>query len=385
MAGPFWVIFDTSQYPDYYRDVHNLLAYPRSATMRYDYKEKYLSPSAIEHAAKNEPMSILFVYTQKKGPYTREEGRSAASPGINDVLYVATRFGTMLNVARTGETFYFDFQLAGYPISDSKILDAILSPLRARSEVPWGAEKDSSPYGKWLSVSHDTASYEGLSAGDDQANWTAIVNRMLAAPVQFASDSFWRLKGPYKYGGDVVRDPEIIYETESGQTRKAEAVYNFPENGLWRFEVISEVGKGTGTRPQYYVDVTSTDEKVMKPIGGTHVGLRRSTGEMINFRTETAALIGRTLVHFLLVTQPQPASWVVGPNLVFKFRVHRNRVRVWLGILFGILGPLAYVIGDSDALKTQHPWWAACVKFCGIIEVAVSAFFLTGKITFEAK
>ncbi len=385
MAGPFWVIFDTSQYPDYYRDVHNLLAYPRSATMRYDYKEKYLSPSAIEHAIANNPIPILFVYTQKNGPYTREEGHSKTPGGAAEVLYFATRFGTMLNITKTGDTFYFDFQLSGYPISDTKILDAILSPLRAQSEVPWGVEENGSPYGKWMSVSHDTASYQALSGGDDQTSWNEIVNRMIAAPVQFAGDSFWRLKGPYKYGGDVARDPEIVYETESGQTRKAEAVYNLPENGLWRFEVISEVGKGTGARPQYQLDVTSTDEKVMKPIGGTQVGLRRSTGETITFRTESAALIGTTLVEFFFITEPQPTSWVVGPKLALKFRVHRNRVRVFLGLLFGMLGPLAYVIGDSDALKTQHPLWAASVKFSGIIAVAISLFFLTGKISFAAK
>lgn len=384
MPNSFWVIFDTSQYPDYYRDVHNLISYPPLATMRYDYKEKYLSASAIELARSTEPTPILFIYTQKNGAYVRDEGRSVAPAGIGSIKYISLRLGTMLNVTKSGETYYFDFQLRAYPNAEGKALNAILTALIAMNEVPWAVEKNGAPYGKWLSVSQDQHNYQALSSGDDHANWAAIVNQLTASPLQFANDSFWRLKGPYEHGGDVVREPEISYETESGQTRKAEAVYILPENGLWRFEVISEMGKGGGPRPQYSVDVTSTDEKILKPVGLPHVGLRRSTGEMINFRTETAPLVGRSLVLFSLVTQPQPASWVVGPNLAFKFRVHRNRLRVFLGVLFGLVGSLAYVIADSG-WKDQHPLASGIVKFCGIIAGAISLFFLTGKISFEGK
>ncbi len=54
MAGDqqefFWVIFDTSTRPQYYQDVHNILALPEGFVYRYDYRTSQMSPSAVQAA-----------------------------------------------------------------------------------------------------------------------------------------------------------------------------------------------------------------------------------------------------------------------------------------------------------------------------------------------
>src|SRR5271167_4008546 len=72
-AKRLWVIFDTSQYPAYYRDVHDLLAAPRGFVMRYQYREELLSNTAINFGVKNHPVPILFAYAQKNSKYERQQ------------------------------------------------------------------------------------------------------------------------------------------------------------------------------------------------------------------------------------------------------------------------------------------------------------------------
>ena len=73
MADWFWVIFDTSQLMDYYSDVHNLLALPTNATMRYDYKQALISDAAMEHVERGFAAPVLLIYVQKNGNYRREK------------------------------------------------------------------------------------------------------------------------------------------------------------------------------------------------------------------------------------------------------------------------------------------------------------------------
>ena len=52
MASRYWVIFDTCSVPEYYRDLHTVLASPSGAVVRYSYRAKYLTEEAIELAKK---------------------------------------------------------------------------------------------------------------------------------------------------------------------------------------------------------------------------------------------------------------------------------------------------------------------------------------------
>ena len=54
-----WVVFDTSQYQKYYRDVHDLLAMPPGWVFRYNYRDTHMSGDALQKAASDATKPIL--------------------------------------------------------------------------------------------------------------------------------------------------------------------------------------------------------------------------------------------------------------------------------------------------------------------------------------
>jgi hypothetical protein len=384
MLSTFWVVFDTSQLADYYKDVHNLLALPKGATMRYDYKEKYLSAAAREHVQCRDVLPILLVYTQKNAPYTRDEKFSHAPQGNHALLYFGTRLATMLNITQDAQSYYFDFQVGAYPNQDQEALRDILQRLASDGETPWSEVKDNRPAGKYVCMSSALDSFKRLEAGEDQANWAAIVNALGKPPMQFSDDAFWRLKGPYSSGVEAIQEPAIEYHAPSGKTRQAEAVYEITENTALRVELVSDISQETGARPPFQVAGASSDDKTLQFIGNPVFPLRRYTGLIINYRAKAAALIGPTAADLSFTTSPQRTPWVSGPQLTFKYRVKRNGLRMLAGTIAGLLGIASYVVGNSKVLD-GYPWWAVVLQAAGILLGAVSVFSLTGKIGFQSK
>src|SRR5258708_33047965 len=87
----FWVVFDTSQYPAYYRDVHDLIAAPRRFVLRYQYREDLLSDSARTLALKQKSLPVLLLYIQKNAIYARQANKSIPADENEKNLIVLTR------------------------------------------------------------------------------------------------------------------------------------------------------------------------------------------------------------------------------------------------------------------------------------------------------
>src|SRR5579871_3225422 len=383
MSDWFWIIFDTSQLMDYYRDVHNLLALPAGATMRYDYKQKYLSEEAIRRANSNDSASVLFIYMQKDGNYHRDEKHTVAPEGALPFTYVATRLGNMLCQVKDGESYYFDFQVGRYP-AQNHVFDRLMHGLERIGETPWATVRNGGPSGKYVCVSTEMDALTELEAGEDQQKWSSIVSRLSTPPIQFSQDSFWRLKGPYRGKADEVTLPRIQLHIEKGKTRHSEAVYHITENTGWRFELISEIGQGVGARNAFHVEGSTSDDKVVKFTGGPNFPLRRYTGTMIEFRAQTAQLIGQTSAEISFATSPQPTGWVTGPVFALKYRIMRNKWRIGIGTFTGAVGICSYVLGDSQLLEC-HPLISIILKILGLLFGVASAFAFTGNIAFSAK
>lgn len=379
----FWIVFDTSQLMDYYRDVHNLLALPAGATMRYDYKQKYLSDEAVRRADGKESAPVLFIYMQKQGNYRRDEKRTIAPQGVLPFAYVGTRLGTMLSIVKDGESYYFDFQVGSYP-THNEAFDQLMKALEGKGETPWAVVKDGGPSGKYVCVSTGMDSLRKLQGGEDQEKWSVIVSRLSADPMQFREDAFWRLKGPYRSQADDVTLPRIHAHVEKGKTRQSEAVYHITENTGWRFELISEIGQGVGARDTFHVEASTSDDKVVKFTGNPNFPLRRYTGTMIEFRAHSAQLIGQTSAETTFATSPQPTGWVTGPVFALKHRVMRNKWRVGVGTITGAVAICTYVLGDSKLLDC-HPLISILLKIFGLLFGVASVFALTGKISFSPK
>ena len=189
-TSTFWVIFDTCTRRHYYQDVHNLLAYPAGSTIRYEYRDEWLSSEALRASSnpKTAPATILLVYAQcneyKKGDSTPP----SSSPG-DEILWVATRFAELQHVHAEAGNNFFDFKALAYPKQDNDSLMKILHPL---------IDKQETPFHKWVVMSDDLNALNSLQRGNDAENWRSIVEFLSEPPMQFAGDSFWRLKGCYR-------------------------------------------------------------------------------------------------------------------------------------------------------------------------------------------
>jgi len=378
MLKEFWVIFDTCQYPEYYQDVHNLVAMPEGTIMRYEYKNKYLSDAARQ-LANNSPKEhqVLFVYAQKDCKYIRVPGNSRPPDGTYLTLYIGTRLGTMLNVTKDGESYYFDFQVTKYPKDDPSTLNKILEVLIAKNEVPWE---------KWVCVSRDLASLKVLQDGDQHKNWSAIVNSLSSPPMQFEGDAFWRLKGPYKRPKEILRNPMVEFITENGYSRQARSYYDIVENETWRFELLSETGKsvteaseGTVPHREYSVRVRSSNDNILSPIGMSVYALRHYSGQMVEYSARTHPFFGRPVADLIFETEPRQGEWPVGANIRFKHKLRRNRTRMTVGTIVGLFGMGCQTVGNSSLFE-QHQCLKMFLIVAGTILIVISMFVLTGQI-----
>lgn len=386
MPDAFWIVFDVGQVPQYYRDVHNLLALPVGTTIRYDYRREYLCEAAVDRAERcpTEQLPVLLLYEQRATPYLRDRGRSRPQDMGTPSVYVTTRLATMLNITQDGDSFYFDLEVTSYPNQDQAALNELITVLQANGNYPWADAKDGFPVGRFVCLSTLMRLHAQLSAGDEHQNWVAIVDTMARPPMQFSGDAFWRLKGPFPKWGDQRSEPDIDYHQEEGRTRQAQARYDFAENTVWRFELVSEAGRQIENRPEYECEIKTSDDTVLKFLGTPLYRLRHYTGQMVEFKTQNARLFGQGGGALVFGTRPQPTEWPAGPSFSLPFSIRKHRGRVSVGVLLGVAGVATFVLGDS-ALLDEAPLWAALLKFVGILLCVGATLFLTGKLMFEPK
>lgn len=374
----FWVIFDASQLADYYADVHNLIALPAGATIRYDYHRNQLTDAAIEFAGKSAPSSALLLYEQKNVPYIRTETESRPANLNAPCLRVATRLGTVLNVVSEADRYYFDIQVGKYPAQTPADLSEILNGLG--DSHPWFAEKDRFAVGKFVCVSDADAAYVRIGLGDEHRNWQSVIKKLSRGTMQFAGDIFWRLSGPHKGAGKSRQAPHVAMDCESGAVRRAEAVYTIPRGTTWRFELTSDVGGQVAGRPQYEAEVTSSDTALVKLSATSRFPLRRYSTQIVQFRAESAERFGSGSADLSFATVPKQTSWPSGPTFKLKFKTRENRIRLYSGVVVGVLGTIALIAGKSEFMK-DWKGLALILEIFGALFVLLAGALLLRKLS----
>jgi len=369
----FWVIFDTSQYPAYYRDVHDLIAAPKGYVLRYQYRDALLAESAWEHVQANRELPILFLYAQKSSEYRREETKSLPSNDNAPTLFILTRVGRMRHMVREGGKVYFDFEVESYPDNNkATAINELMSPLVSSSEVPWT---------KWVTVSNNYELFQQLCAGSDEDNWRCLVELLGKSPIQFANDAFWRIKGPFLKNGKVVSAAARKVKV-NGEVRRITSEYRWKENSLGFLQLVSSAPTQVSPhRPQYAVEAKVSGSEKLKIVGSGTYALRHydekpieyTTLEMSPFRTDSADLI--------LQTVPTSESWTAGPRLEMRHVIRKGHMISLLGIASGLAGLGLTTLGGSklfenDALNGVK------ILLIGLLLLTGAKYMLTGKLEF---
>jgi hypothetical protein len=385
----FWVIFDVSQLTDYYADVHNLIALPSGATIRYEYGQSLLSDSAIELAGASGPMlwgiipavwekNVLLLYEQKNVPYTRTDTESKPVNLTSSSVVVATRLGKLVNVVSDGGRYYFDIQVGKYPAQTPAELNEIMQELGLLH--PWAQNKGGHPLGTFVSVSNADEAYSRLVTTNQQKGWQDIVTSLSRGAMQFSGDVFWRLNGPYKRTGRSPVKPRIVRQRDSGLLRRADAVYKIHRGPTWRFELATYMGRHVPGRPQFQAEITSSDNTALKLSGASQFSLRRNATQKIQFRAEPAERFMATTAELTFRTISKSGGWPSGPSFKLQFKTHENRIRFFLGLICLVIGTVGVITGKSEFMK-ECPLSALIIEIAGWLFGLLAGALLIRKLS----
>jgi len=362
----YWVIFDTCPRPEYYLDVHNILAAPPGWVLRYEYRDKYVAPAALQvmNADDDLPDRILFGYTQPL-TYARGGGALKETPGFDAMMWVPTRLGRMLNIVERAGQFFFDFEVLGYPMPGVAATDIFRSL--------YGAHE--TPFWKWVTFLNRLGEFEALSTGSSDDNWEAIVEQLDRPPSQFAGDVFWRLLGLKRSRHSEVIAPKQLVEAQAQETRQVKAYYPVRDALNYSIEITTKRSpekRGGGPPLPYVIQGESDDRDIMRVVGDGRIDARQYTSAHLELETKGLTWPKPRVVELSLVTEPKDGDWSQGPQTRLRVEVTKRPVSILLALVALALGGL---IGSSAGWTTPLGVIAS-----GLLTI-LGATLWTGKFT----
>jgi|HubBroStandDraft_6_1064221.scaffolds.fasta_scaffold09771_3 hypothetical protein len=369
----FWVIFDTSQYPAYYRDVHDLLAAPVGHVLRYQYADAWLSPKAQQFVTSGTQLPILLAYAQKNSEYKRGEKKSEPVDVTAPTVFILTRLGRMRNIVREGSKVYFDFEVGSYPDNaKTEAISGLLGPLVTANEVPWD---------KWVTVSESQDLFREISEGTDEDNWARIVELLGRAPIQFANDAFWRLKGPFKKNGDLIK-PALRKVRQNSEVRRISSEYVVRENKSMHLQIVSSIPEQVSAdRPQYLVEAEVTGSEKLKVIGSGGYELRHYDEKSIEYVSLEMSPFKTDAADLVLQTTPSSEIWTAGAKLDIRHSIRKSHWISLLGVVSGVVGLTLSTLGASELFKNDA-LNGFKILMVGLLLLVATKYILTGKLEF---
>jgi hypothetical protein len=194
VSTKFLIVFDTCTIPEYYDDVHKILAYPAGFVVKYDYQVNHIEAAAVEildrlvgHKTNDEPVVLAYVQA-------RDYKKGGSPPPDNllpdNALCTLTRIAKFVAVRKVtqdrSDRYYLDLELGGYPFDrDQQLAKDILTELRKKNAIPML---------QYIATSEDTgvANLVASQVPSDQS-FPAVVNALGQKDSQFSSDTFWRV------------------------------------------------------------------------------------------------------------------------------------------------------------------------------------------------
>jgi hypothetical protein len=188
------VIFDTSTLPEYYNDVHKIIALPRDYVVTYDYSVKHISADAVailrRFNSETPTIRAVLAYAQAE-TYKKGDGSDSDQPISPPIFATLTRLAQVIAVREIknddGVRFYIDLQLRGYPFDRGRsIANHIVGKLLPLKTIPMRT---------YIVVCPDTSTDVLFSQDADEQAFSQVIDTLSSAPSQFSGDTFWRLIG----------------------------------------------------------------------------------------------------------------------------------------------------------------------------------------------
>jgi hypothetical protein len=283
------VVFDTCTKPNYYADVHQLLALPARSYLRYDYEEKLFTQEAFDvirkASAAEQPIDVFLFYGQLR---SYEKGQPDPEHSIlhpENSFFIPTRYAFVRNVAlepRTGAdgeprtNVIFHMELMGFPDPDEATILPLMNSLSARRELP---------FWKWIAAVPRERDLINLRQSSDHF-WGKVVGRLARKPSQFNGDVFWRIDHLEKItGGTFKQITPTPRTTNKFGDKQFFADYTLDPMSEYRVSILNIIPESEDKALSSQPTVTAVEDTTTKLLVLPELGraLRRNDGVQFTF------------------------------------------------------------------------------------------------------
>ena len=388
---PFFVVFDTCTHARYYGDVHEVLALPQGAVIRYEYKRRLFKPDAafaVEGLALTPsqlPVPVLLMYGEKSG-FVQGSGDPATMLTVADSVFLPTRSANLIAVAidkgaaLEDDVLYLHLELRGFVDPDMAEVEQLISTLQAANSLPFGV---AGMQETWVSLLPPSLSaHRDRFVNDSPDLWSKVIDKLIALPTQFRNDVFWRVRSLWEEKNGARSEEVRLVDRGSNQRvdpHKWQRDYPLLESNRYLVEVqtYSTHDHGETVPGGSSVALTSTDDDqgLLKlspdplPIVPNQVAEKR-------FSVTTDSALGTRYIGMRLETQVpgHTSQFPAGSMCTLTFSIQKDRKRFLLGIILVLIsiGLGAYVGVAKPSVK-----WTVIDAVAGVFFLAVGVWLMT--------
>jgi hypothetical protein len=388
---PFFVVFDTCTHPRYYGDVHEVLALPEGAVIRYEYKRKLFSAGAaqeIETLAQNPSYlsaPALLMYGEKKG-FVHGAPEPTTMLRRADSTFTPTRSAHLVAVSvekaavPSEDVLNMHFQLRGFVDPDNPSVSELVDALEAGNSLPFGNKQHEY---KWISLlPASLAAKESHFISDDQAGWTKVVDTLVTLPTQFKDDVFWRVhslvdvKNGQPGAQITLADRPTNARVHADRRRRDYSLHEGRRYAI-AIQTYSPDGHGVGVPPGSSVAMTSRDDdQGLLKLAAEPLDVVPNQIEYKRFSISTDSAIDTRYTGIHLETQVpgHTSPYPPGSMCSLTFSIRKERWRLGVGAAL-VLGGVA--IGGYTAGAKPDGWWSAGLAVAAAVLICIGGWLLT--------
>jgi hypothetical protein len=378
--GKFWVLFDTATRPEYYQDVHKVLALPEGALLEYEYRDIRMEAEAIVATKKKlqeVPRQVLVIYAQS-ADFIRGHADPTGVKPLESMHFQALRRGTLVALWRDGQYAHFQFQLADHPRADPSLLAPVIGELSQRSAVP---------YSKWVVISEAGSALKQLVADDQTVEWQETVDRLSTLPMQFNDDKFLRFHPPGRTRwGSRRADLRSKYPKRPGHPHALDHQYVVPERCQFALRISTHEPSGASAggvlapAATYKAEV-SPEGPLLEPSPKSGP-IRRTAEATINLESRHSAKAEAKIGRLRIISED--ALPAVAGGIEFVFALKLAPWKRMLGVFLALLGALgAIACGALTASGEISVLVTILMAAASVCVGGLGGFYITGVWTFK--
>jgi hypothetical protein len=386
-----FVIFDTCTHASYYGDVHQVLALPEGAVIRYEYKRSLFKADAalaiddLTRRPSQLPVPALLMYGEKTR-YVQGSGDPDGMLTPADSVFVPTRSALLVAVAVDGapieseDVLYLHLQLRGFVNPDSPAVGELLRALEALNSLPFGDRKTQHT---WISLlPRSMADKEADLISDDRTLWSTVIDKFVGLETQFRHDVFWRVRSLWEEkNGAEAREVSLVDRPTNLRVHSDRWRRDYPLSESKRYSVkiqtYSPQVHGYDVPAGSSIAMTSSDDDqgLLKlaadplPIVPNQIDSKRFSISM-----DSALDTRFTGIHLETQVPNKASDYLPGSMCSLTFAIRKQRWRFVLGSAFVAAG-----IGVGGYIAGAKPGGlcSAILSVLALLFASVGGWFLT--------